>query len=273
MTESKEISVQSKQVTIGQLLVDKKKQIEKALPKHLTADKLMRIVVTEMSRNPKLKECSAASLISAVIQVAQLGLFPDSLTGEAYLIPYYNNKKSCYECQLQPGYKGLMRLAYNSAKIDSIEAYTVYENDYFDYGFGTKHFVDFKPTLSRRGDVKCYFAIARLKSGVSPFIILSTEEVEERRAVSKTGGYSAWTTHYNAMAKKTAIKVLLNYLPKSSEDLNLIQAITLDDQAEVGMQDNTHILGIEEDERGERKSKSNRILDELTSNDEVKEGE
>ena len=238
------VQAEQKPQTIGQLLLSKKSQIEKALPKHMTADKVLRIVMTEITRNADLKKCSSESLVTAIIQSSQLGLHPDSLTGEAYLIPYNNSKKGIHECQFMIGYKGMIRLAYNSGQILNIDAQVVHENDEFSICFGSDQYLTFIPTLKNRGEVKCYYAIVHMKNGGSQFIVMSKEDIDKHKAYSKTANstYSSWSTHYDEMAKKTCIKAVLKYLPRSSEDLNLIMASALDDQAELGMQNNSHIL-------------------------------
>jgi len=244
-TQQKEVvQTEAKQQTIGQLLLSKKAQIEKALPKHMDSDKVLRIVMTEITRNPDLKKCSSESLITAVIQSSQLGLHPDSLTGEAYLIPYNNSKKGIHECQFQVGYKGMLRLAYNSGQILNVDAQAVFENDTFDVCYGSNQYLTFIPTLKNRGAIKCYYAIAHMKNGGYQFIVMSKEDVDKHKAYSKSSGssYSPWSTHYDEMAKKTCIKAVLKYLPRSSEDMNLIMASSLDDQADLGIQDNSHLL-------------------------------
>ena len=60
-----------------------------------------------------------------------------NVNGEAYLIPFKNNKKGgVYECQFIVGYKGLMLLARRSGEVANIDALTVYENDEFDLSYG-----------------------------------------------------------------------------------------------------------------------------------------
>ncbi len=245
INESKnEVSKNSQPVSIGHFLKAKEKQIAMALPKHMTSDKLLRIAMTEITRNPSLKECTMESLVGALIQSAQLGLFPDSLLGEAWLIPYKNNNKGgALECQFQVGYKGLMKLAYNSAMIEDIDAHEVCANDVFEFEYGTNAHLKHIPNLENRGDVICYYAAYKLKnSSTFKFLVMPKEDIEKRRTYSKANSrYSPWNTSYDEMAKKTTIRSILKYAPKSSEDLNLAKAISLDEQAEAGLQ-NTSLV-------------------------------
>src|SRR5690606_28041607 len=54
-------------VTLRATLERMKPQIQAALPKHMTADRLARIVMTQVRLNPKLLECSTESLLAAVM--------------------------------------------------------------------------------------------------------------------------------------------------------------------------------------------------------------
>jgi len=107
------ISTHNPYKTIQDLLKRMEPQIRKALPKHLEPERLARIALTEIRKNPKLLECSRESLLGAVMTAAQLGLEPGVL-GHAYLIPYWNNKTKSYEVQFQIGYKGLLDLVRRS---------------------------------------------------------------------------------------------------------------------------------------------------------------
>jgi recombination protein RecT len=112
-------------------------EIARALPAHLSADRMARIALTSFRRNPKLAECDPRSVFACVIQSAQLGLEPDTL-GRSYLIPYKVNKKtpqgweSHYECQFVPGWKGLVDLM-NRSGSGSVWTGAVFSGDEFDY--------------------------------------------------------------------------------------------------------------------------------------------
>ena len=253
-----------KELTIGELMKSKEKQIAAALPKHLTPEKMMRIALTEINRNPELKKCTTTSLIGAIIQSSQLGLMPDSILGEAYLIPYKNNKKGVTEAQFMPGYQGLMKLALQSGAIVNIFPKEVCENDFFHFEWGSKpeikHSFDGK---SDRGKAVLYYAIAYLVNGGIQFEVMSKDDIKRHQGMSKTGGsaYSPWTTSPDEMAKKTVIRKLLKYLPKSSEDMNLAKAINMDERADLGLQDLGNIIdgevtNEEEPKKEEIKTKS-----------------
>ena len=51
-----------------------RKQIQNALPRHLDSNRIIRVIMTEVNKNPKLAECSKASFYGAILQASQLGL-------------------------------------------------------------------------------------------------------------------------------------------------------------------------------------------------------
>ena len=222
----------SGQQTIIGLMKKHKAQIERALPKHMNADRMLRIVTTELRNTPKLGECDPISLFGAVIQCSQLGLEPGGVLGHAYLIPY--GKKA----QLIIGYRGLIDLARRSGQIVSITANAVYKEDHFEFEFGLNPTLSHRPDFEGRdwSDKPVYvYAVAELKDGGKQFVIMHRIEVERLRQRNGNKSFSIWQTDYEEMAKKTAIRRLFKLLPVSIE---LAKAITLGD-AENGRQEFT----------------------------------
>ena len=86
------IQKQTKKRTIPELIQASLKELGKALPAHLNAERLGRIALTTLRLNPALAECTPESFLGALFQSAQLGLEPN-IEGQAYLIPYTNSKK------------------------------------------------------------------------------------------------------------------------------------------------------------------------------------
>ena len=210
---------------IKQLIMQMKPQIEKALPTVLTGERFTRMVLTAMSTNPQLAECTPNSFLGAMMQAAQLGVEPNTPLGQAYLIPYRNHGQM--ECQFQLGYKGLIDLAYRSGEITSISAHEVHENDEFEYELGLDEKLRHKPALTDRGDVILYYAVFRTKSGGSGFAVMSVEDVRkhmQQYSKAAKGGFSPWSTNFDAMAKKTVIKQVLKYAPIKTEFVRAVAA-------------------------------------------------
>ncbi len=218
---------------IRALLEKSKGQIAMALPKHLNADRIVRVAMTSVQRTPELLKCDPISLVAAVIQSSQLGLEPDGILGHAYLIPFNNTKKGRMEVQFIPGYKGLIDLARRSGQVVSIGAHVVFENEPFKLIYGYDEKLDHEPLPpSKRGARKGVYAAARLKDGSLHFEWLWAEEVEDIKNQSKARNFGPWKTHEDEMWRKTAIRRLAKYLPLSVE---FAKAAAADELADAGV--------------------------------------
>lgn len=207
--------------TIFDLVRKQKEQIAVALPKHMDADKLIRIVTTELRKNPKLAECSKESLLGAMMVSAQLGLEVGVL-GHCYFIPQWNSKTRTSDVRFEVGYKGLLKLARNSGEISALYSDVVCENDEFDINLGTdhsiKHKIDFK-NPNGRGKEILYYAVVKYKDGTEDFEYMTLADIDKRRKASQGGDseYSPWVKWTTEMAKKTVLKKLCQRLPLSPE--------------------------------------------------------
>lgn len=232
-TESAAPKVMSKSSSVLSVLQSDsfKNQIALALPKHMTADRMIRIALTELRKTPKLMDCDDKSLFGAIVQCSQLGLEPGNSLGHAYLIPYGR------ECTLIIGYKGLIELARRSGQIISISAREVHEKDKFVIKYGLNEVLEHEPNFKERGEVIGFYAIAQLKDGGHQFEYMTLEDIEKTRESSKSskGAMSPWINFYNEMGKKTVVRRLFKYLPVS---VDIQRAIGLDEQADAGVQKN-----------------------------------
>lgn len=207
------------------LVVSMGDQIQKALPTVITGERFTRMVLTAMSSNPQLQQCTPKSFLGAMMQAAQLGVEPNTPLGQAYLIPYKN--KGTLECSFQLGYKGLIDLAYRSGEVKDIQAHEVRENDVFEYELGLDPKLKHVPATSNRGPVVMYYAVFHTKDGGYGFEVMSAEDIKEHaKKYSKaySSGYSPWTTNFDEMAKKTVLKKCLKYAPLKTEFVRAMSA-------------------------------------------------
>lgn len=205
------------------------KQIAKALPSVITPERFVRMAMTAVSSNPMLHECDPMSFIGAALTSAQLGLEPNTPLGQAYLIPYRNNKKGIVECQFQIGYKGLLDLANRSGLLKNVTAQVVYENDEFDFEFGLEPKLRHKPAKSNRGSAVWVYATYHLTNGGYNFEVMSIEDIIDfAKKKSQSYNRGPWQTDFEAMAKKTVLKRVLKYAPLKSETAS---AISSDEQS------------------------------------------
>lgn len=193
-------------------------EIKKALPAVITPERFTRMVLSALSMNQRLAECTPQSFLGAMMTAAQLGVEPNTPLGQAYLIPYRN--KGVMECQFQLGYKGLIDLAYRSGAVTIIQAHAVHENDEFEYELGLDPKLKHVPATIDRGETIAYYAMFRTKDGGCGFSVMSREDVEAHaKKYSQSYGYAAspWKTNFDEMAKKTVLKKTLKYAPLKSD--------------------------------------------------------
>ena len=233
-TEQTETAVTKRPInTIKDLFEKARPSIMSIMPKHLTADRLIKVARVAISQNPRLMECSPRSLLQSFMTAAQLGLDIGGTLGSAYLVPFRNKKTGQYEAQFIVGYRGLIDLARRSGQIESIEARAVNEADKFELEYGLNPKLIHIPNLETSGNLKGVYAIARLKGGETSIEYMSKTEIDGIRARSRARDDGPWVTDYSEMARKTVVRRIAKYLPLTVE---LSEAIDKSDAAEFGGQ-------------------------------------
>lgn len=207
--------------TVRQLIEQMKPEIQRALPAHLDADRIARIAITVVGTTPALARCTPESFLGALMTASQLGLEPGPL-GEAYLVPYGD------KVTFIPGYRGLIKLAYQSGQLRRIAAHVVRANDDFDFAYGLEPYLHHKPKLGDRGEPIGAYAAAALINGESPFVVMSVSEVDRIRRRSRAADKGPWVTDWDAMARKTAVRQLARWLPMSTDLREFGLAVGLD---------------------------------------------
>lgn len=209
-----------------------KKQIALALPRHMTADRMLRVALTACLKQPKITEaCSTsagkASLCQAMLLASQLGLELDGR--QAHLVPF-KDKNLGMIVQFIPGYQGLIGLAYNHPKVKAIWADVVYEKDTFIHKKGLDRILEHVPAdEDDRGELTHAYAVCEMEGGAKTFVCLTKRDVMKAKKSSRgsDSDYSPWNTFPEAMWAKTAIRNLCKFIPQSSE---LREALDVDDE-------------------------------------------
>ncbi len=204
--------------TIAQKIEELKPQLARALPKHLSADRLVRVALTTLRLNPKLQECKAESLMGALMQAGALGLEPGVL-GHCYLVPYGT------ECTLIVGYRGMIDLARRSGQIQTIYARIVHAGDAFHLRYGLDETLEHVPWHSREDDerpdeegaVRGAYLVARFKDGGYLLHYLPLSEIEKHRKRSRAATSGPWVSDFEAMCLKTVVRDAWKWLPISVE--------------------------------------------------------
>lgn len=200
-------------------------EIKKAVGQTMTPERFSRIALSLFNGNSAFWEASPTSFLSALMQSAQCGLEPNTVLGEAYVIPYKNNKTGITEVNFQVGYKGILKMALNTGEYEAVYAHEVREGDEFSYSYGLNKDLVHKPADIPSTKITHYYAVYKLKNGGFDFVVWSHERINQHaRDFSKNYTYkgevnknSVWYKNFDSMAKKTVILDVLKYAPKSVE--------------------------------------------------------
>jgi recombination protein RecT len=209
-------TTKTKEPTTLELLEQSREQFAKVLPKHLSPDRMVRMSLTLFRMNPKLQKANPYSFIGAVMKCAELGLEPGSALNLIHLIPFENKRLHSIEVNVIIGYQGMIELALRSGRVKNIYAQVVHEKDRFEFTYGTKKDLLHVPYFGKdKGAIICFYAFAELEGGSHVFEVMSKDDVDLIRSKAKSD--NIWSEHYEEMGRKTLIRRLFKYLPKSSE--------------------------------------------------------
>ena len=192
-------------------------------------------VLQVVSQNDLLSKADPISVFNAAATAATLDLPINQNLGFAYIVPYKG------KAQFQMGYKGFIQLAQRSGLFQKISDAPIYkgqlksENPLSGYEF------DF--TIRPDGQPIGYAAYFKLMNGFEATLYMTMEEVQRHaKRYSKTFSSGPWQTDFDAMARKTVLKLLLTkYAPLSIE---MQQAIKVD-QAIINDSDGNNVTYID----------------------------
>ena len=167
-------------------------------------------ILSIVKSNSKLQECSTNSILAAAGIAAALKLPINPSLGFAYIVPYKG------QAQFQLGWRGYLQLAMRSGQYRTLNSGAVREGQIAD--------IDFITGEIQRGEkisdnVVGYVAYMRLINGFEKTLYMTVEELQAHaEKYSQSYAYdirsgrksSVWSTNFDAMAKKTVLKKLLN---------------------------------------------------------------
>ena len=189
--------------------------------------------IVNMVNDGGLRNCSPESIVNTAMQIVQIGLHPNKLFGQAYVVPYKG------VAQLQIGYKGLISLGYRNGW--KFRAVSVYACDKFKQNFGgIKDEIIFDPNYDERDETNASWVFANLK-GVLVYAVdkqgtefsefVSKKKLEQLRTTSpnqnKEGLSGTWANWAEEMYKAKAIKHVASRLPIND---SLAEALSLEDE-------------------------------------------
>lgn len=191
-----------------------------ALPPQIPVAKFVRTVTTAIQMNQELLDVDRRSLLASCMKAAQDGLLVDGR--EAALVIF--RTKNGPMAQYMPMIGGLLKKLRNSGELASIAAHVAYSNDEFRYELGDEEKIVHRPCLNgARGDAIAAYAIAKTKDGAVYREVMSVEEIEQVRSVSRAKDNGPWVAWWGEMARKTVLRRLMKRLP-SSADIDAVLA-------------------------------------------------
>ena len=199
-------------------------------------------LLTIWTEDKKLQDCDVKSILSAAKQAAILNLPIMKQLGYAHVIPYKDWRSGKNVATFQLGYKGLLQLAMRSGVFKNLNAVEIYEGELKSRNRITGE-IELDETASTTGAIIGYAAYMELTNGFKKTFYMTREEVEAHaQKYSQSYSYdlknnkktSVWSTNFDAMAKKTVMKLLLSkYAPTSIEmqGKDLVNALQADQAA------------------------------------------
>lgn len=190
--------------------------------------------VVTLATTTKLQECDPKSVLASAIAAASLNLQVTPTLGFAAIVPYGK------QAQFQIMAKGLVQLALRSGQFRTINVTEIYAGEMKTENRLTGEF-DFSGERTS-DEVVGYAAYFELINGFSKSLYMSVSQIEAHGLkFSKTFNFpgSSWKQNFEAMARKTVLKLLLSrYAPLSVE----MQSAISQDQAELQVNDSMEVI-------------------------------
>lgn len=195
-----------------------------------TFNKEASFALQQLAKSKYLASMDKNSIIQSVLNISQVGLTLNPVLKLAHLVPRDG------KCCLDVSYQGMVKLITDTGSVKNVYAHTIHSNDIFEQSMGTDVEIIHKPKLNDRGDITGVYAVAILNDGKKQIEVMNVSEINSIRDISESyksfkSGKSKnciWESFYDEMARKTVIKRLCKYLPKTDKWEKIGKAIDLD---------------------------------------------
>jgi recombination protein RecT len=187
---------------------------------------------------PALQECTPNSITSVLVNIASTGLSLNPVQKLCYIIPRNTKVKTPggadrweKRAMVEPSYMGLMKLATDSGAVRHFEAQVVYKGDEFDFDLVDKKPRTHKPYWSighERGKLIGAYGFAILADGSIIPEHMGADELLKIRSKSDNAGGSIFQDWEGEMARKSLVKRLQKYVPRTEKSEAFLQAVDLD---------------------------------------------
>jgi recombination protein RecT len=190
-------------------------QFKMALPEHVSVEKFVRVAMTAIQSNPDLLDANRTTLFAELTKCAADGLIPD---GREAALVVYNTKKGKIAKYL-PMIGGILKKIRNSGDLISIMSQLIHENDDFQFWVdeGGEHVKHHPMLFADRGQVIGAYALAKTKDGGVYIEVMSEEQLEAVKNVSRAKDGPWQGAFADEMRRKTVVRRLSKRLPMSSD--------------------------------------------------------
>lgn len=215
-------------VKLNDQLEQRTSQFQAALPAHIPVERFKRVLLTAVQNNAALARADRITLFNSAMKAAQDGLLPDGREGAMVIyktkIKDGGQEKWIEAVQWIPMIAGLRKKVRNSGEIATWDAQVVYEKDAFDYELGDDPYIKHKPFLvGDAGKIIAAYSVAVLKSGEKSREVMTVQQIERIRLMSKAKDFGPWKDHYAEMCRKTVARRHSKVLPMSTDLDDLIR--------------------------------------------------
>lgn len=204
-------------------------------PERFEKEALHAVNIWNDPKNGYLRKADTSSLTLALVNVAQTSLTLNPVAKEAFLIPRYDKVSKSIKIVLEPSYVGLVKLLTDAGSVTSINTQLVYQNDDFKIDLAADQPVKHIPNLKDRGEIIGAYSIAKLATGEKQIEWMDIKEIHKIRDTSES--YKAWkddstkqtiwNSYYGEMCRKTVLKRIYKYLPRTDRMEKFDKAVSL----------------------------------------------
>ena len=178
-------------------------------------------VVSAVSNNPMLQECTNQSILSAALLGESLKLSPSPQLGQYYMVPF-NDAKKGKVAQFQLGYKGYIQLAIRSGQYKKLNVLAIKEGELIKFDALNEEIevklIDDEEQREQATTIG-YYAMFEYVNGFRKAIYWSKAKMEAH-ALKYSQGYASdkkkgtswtfWSRDFDGMAYKTMLRQLIS---------------------------------------------------------------
>lgn len=177
--------------------------VVEALPPDFNRARFVQNTIALVHDSEQLANIPQQKLIPALMKGAYLGL--DFFNKECYAVPYGQT------VQFMPSYTGMVKLAkrFSRRPIKDVYAHIVRDGDEFESGMEDGHeYVRYKPKPFNDGPIVGAFAVAQYEDGGIKVEVMSKQQLDAVKRMSKAQSGTAWKFFADEMYRKSVIRRL-----------------------------------------------------------------